>query len=85
MDLHSLEHHVVNEILKTCIAGRKTHKLFRYMKNQYFVKLTNSMQGLNTVSKDEYDTPINKHCVNEVSLTGQNLTKKCCYPLEILT
>ena len=29
MDLHSLEHHVVNEILKTCIAGRKTHKLFR--------------------------------------------------------
>ena len=39
----------------------------------------------NTVSEDEYDTPSDKYYINEVTLTGQNLTKKCCQPLEILT
>ena len=28
IDLHGLEDHVVNEIIKICIANRKTHKLF---------------------------------------------------------
>ena len=37
-----------------------------------------------TVSEDEYDTPSNKHHVNEVTLIGQILSLKCCYPHEIL-
>ena len=37
------------------------------------------------VSKDEYDTPSNKHYINEVTLTRQNLPLKCCNPLDFLT
>ena len=37
---------------------------------------------LYTVSEDEYDTPSNKHYVNEVALTGQNPPLECCCPLE---
>ena len=28
---------------------------------------------------------VNKHYQNEVTLTGQNLSLKCCQPVEILT
>ena len=38
----------------------------------------NYLAGGSTVSEDEYDTPSNKHCVNEVTLTGQNPPLRCC-------